>query len=213
MYKKCFKRIIDVFISLIGLLVLIVPMLVIALIIVIDSDGGALLKQKRLGRNQKNFTIYKFRTMVPNAYSMGGSNTYSDDPRITRVGRFLRKTSIDELPQLINIIKGDMSIIGPRPILPEEFEEYKEKNEYSERFGVRPGLFCTVDLDYRAEASRELQFRMDAEYCRNIFFSTDVKTFFGVIKTVVKGENVYKQEREVPADENNESALVTKADK
>ena len=107
-----------------------------------DSKGGALFKQERLGKNKKIFTIYKFRTMIPNAYVLGGTNTYKNDSRITKAGAFLRKTSLDELPQLFNILKGEMSIVGPRPILEEEEAEVSRPELYQERFQIRPGLFC-----------------------------------------------------------------------
>lgn len=192
MYRKFLKRIVDIIVSFFGLFILFIPMIIIGFLIKLDSKGEVFFLQKRLGKNKKEFKIYKFRTMVPNAFAIGGTNTYDGDPRITRVGKILRKTSLDELPQLLNILKGEMSIIGPRPILP--FEEYEVANPeaYSERYTVRPGLFCTVDLDLRASASREKQFEMDKEYCKNINFFLDFSVFFGVIKTVVTGANVYK---------------------
>lgn len=192
MYKRFWKRVVDVFLSLFGLLVLFLPMIVISIAIKLDSKGPIFFLQKRFGKNRRLFTIYKFRTMVPNAYVMGGTNTYDGDPRITRVGAFLRKTSLDEVPQLINIIKKDMAIIGPRPILPNEFDEYEGNEKYSSRFEVLPGLFCTVDLKYRAQASKCLQFIMDAEYVREITFLSDLKVFLGIIKIVLTGSNVYK---------------------
>jgi O-antigen biosynthesis protein WbqP len=169
-------------------------MLIIAIAIKIDSKGPVLFKQIRLGKNQKTFTIYKFRTMCDHAYEMGGVATRSDDSRITNVGAVLRRTSFDELPQMINIIRGDMGIIGPRPILDWEFEEFKNNKTYVKRYDVLPGMFCTVDLDYRAAADRNLQFQMDAEYSDNITFLGDCKVFFGIIKTVVSGKNVYREE-------------------
>ena len=192
MYKKFLKRAVDVTVSFLGILFLILPMLVISLLIKLDSKGTVFFK-KRLGKNRKVFTIYKFRTMVPNAYEMGGTNTYENDPRITKVGAFLRKTSLDEVPQLFNILKGEMSIIGPRPILPEEFEGYEDNEVYLRRYDVLPGLFCSVDLDYRASASRVMQFEMDAVYTEEMSFILDTKLFFGVVKTVVTGSNVYKK--------------------
>ncbi|MBR4073271.1 MAG: sugar transferase [Clostridia bacterium] len=204
---KIFKRIIDITLSVIGLIFLFLPMILIALAIVLDSEGKILFKQKRLGKNQKIFTIYKFRTMIPNAYEIGGTNTYEGDPRITRVGNFLRKSSLDELPQLLNIIKGEMSIIGPRPILEEEFTDYKDISHYAERFSVLPGLFCTVDLDYRAQASREIQFEKDLEYCSSITLINDIKIFFGVLKTVLTGSNVYG-DKPVNAEEQQEAVTI-----
>lgn len=193
LYKPVFKRFWDIILSLTGLLILWLPMLIVGIIIKIDSKGPMLFKQKRLGRKKKQFTVLKFRSMCNHAYEKGGIATSESDDRITKIGRFLRRTSIDELPQLINILFGKMSIIGPRPVLDWEYEEYADE-KYEPRFKARPGMFCTVDVKYRADASRELQFQMDADYANQIKFSTDVKTFFGIIKTVFSGKNVYKEE-------------------
>ena len=195
MYKAFLKRVIDTTLAIVGLVVLCIPMIVIAIWIKLDSKGPALFKQVRLGKGMKPFTVYKFRTMCNHAYEMGGIAKSSNDARITRVGAFLRRTSLDELPQMFNIISGAMSIIGPRPILDWEFEPYKDNKEYCKRYNVRAGMFCTVDVDYRASADRVLQFKMDAEYADNVSFALDVKTFFSIIKTVVTGDNVYVEEK------------------
>ena len=195
MYRNFFKRAIDTTLAICGLIVLCIPMLVIAIWIKVDSKGPALFKQVRLGKGMKPFTVYKFRTMCDHAYEMGGIATSASDSRITKVGGFLRRTSLDELPQMFNIINGTMAIIGPRPILDWEFESYKDNKEYCKRYNVRAGMFCTVDVDYRASADRDLQFKMDAEYADNVSFTLDVKTFFSIIKTVVKGDNVYVEEK------------------
>ena len=192
-YRYFAKRICEIVGSFVLLSLLWLPMLIIAIVIKCDSKGPALFKQKRLGRNKKQFTILKFRTMCDHAYEKGGVASSEEDSRITKVGRVLRKTSLDELPQLINIFLGQMSVIGPRPVLDWEYEEFT-KEEYEPRFKVRPGMFCTVDVDYRASAPRDLQFQMDAEYAKKMSFGLDVKTFFGVIKTVFTGKNVYKEE-------------------
>ena len=168
-------------------------MIILSILIKCDSKGPALFKQKRIGRNKKEFVIYKFRTMCDRAYEKGGIALSEEDSRITKVGKFLRKTSLDELPQLINIFLGQMSVIGPRPVLDWEYQEYA-KEEYEPRFKVRPGMFCTVDVEYRALAPRDLQFQMDAYYAKKMSFGLDVKTFFKIIKTVVTGKNVYKEE-------------------
>ena len=191
-YRLFAKRLCEIVGSLVLLVLLLIPMLVIALIIKIDSKGPALFKQKRLGRNKKLFRVYKFRTMCDHAYEKGGIASSEDDNRITKVGKFLRRTSLDELPQLINIFLGQMSVIGPRLVLDWEYEEYA-KPEYEGRFRVRPGMFCTVDVDYRATATRDIQFAMDTEYANKMSFALDIKTFFGVIKTVFTGKNVYKE--------------------
>ena len=140
------------------------------------------------------FTVYKFRTMCDHAFEIGGVASSEGDSRITKVGKFLRKTSLDEIPQMINIIKGEMAIIGPRPILPFEFEEYKENARYAHRYDAKPGMFCTVDIDLRATATREQQFEMDADYVDKMSFGLDFRVFFGIIKTVVLGKNVYKEQ-------------------
>ena len=194
MYRRYFKRMIGCFISITGMIVCVIPMLIIALAIKIDSKGPALFKQKRLGKNEQVFTIYKFRTMCVNAYEIGGIANSSNDSRITRVGAILRRTSLDERPQMINIIKGDMAIIGPRPILPIEFEEYKNNKKYRHRHDVLPGLFCTVDIDFRASATRKQQFDMDIDYIRSMSFHRDMKYFCQIIKTVISGKNVYREE-------------------
>lgn len=194
MYKHFFKRVIDLFISLCGIIVLIIPMLVIAIIIKLDSPGPAIFKQKRTGIKQKSITVFKFRTMCDHAYEKGGIATSESDNRITKVGKFLRRSSLDELPQLFNILIGQMSIIGPRPILDWEFNENNNKPEYIKRFDVRPGLFCTVDVEHR-NADRDLQFEMDAKYADECTFLLDVTTFFRIIKTVITGKGVYKDEK------------------
>ena len=192
-YRYFAKRVCEVIGSLLLLLILWLPMIIIAIVIKCDSKGPALFKQKRIGKNKKPFTVLKFRTMCNHAYEIGGVASSETDDRITKAGKFLRKTSIDELPQLLNIFLGQMSVIGPRPVLDWEYEEFA-KEEYEPRFEVRPGMFCTVDVKYRAAASRELQFEMDAEYAKKMSLWLDVKTFFGVLKTVFTGKNVYKEE-------------------
>lgn len=201
MYKHFIKRVIDTLLAVGGLMVFCVPMAIIAIWIKVDSKGPALFKQERLGKGMKPFTVFKFRTMCDHAYEMGGIAKSSNDSRITKVGSFLRRTSLDELPQMFNIINGTMAIIGPRPILDWEFEPYKENKEYCKRYDVKAGMFCTVDIDYRASADRDLQFKMDVEYADNVSFALDVKTFFSIIKTVIKGDNVYVEDNK---SDNNE---------
>jgi len=194
MYKNIIKPLIGLLLSFVGLIICCIPLLIIAIVVKCESKGPALFKQKRLGKNQKVFTVYKFRTMCDHAFEKGGVASSESDSRITKVGKFLRKTSLDELPQMINIIKGEMAIIGPRPILPFEFEEYKGNARYAHRYDAKPGMFCTVDIDLRATATREQQFEMDAEYVDKMSFGLDFKVFFGIIKTVVLGKNVYKEQ-------------------
>ena len=194
MYRHFFKRLIDTCLALCGLVVCCVPMVIIAIAIKLDSKGPVLFKQVRLGKGMKPITVLKFRTMCDHAYEMGGIATSASDSRITKVGAFLRRTSLDELPQMFNILNGTMAIIGPRPILDWEFEEYKDNQRFCKRYDALPGMFCTVDLWNRA-ALREDQFEMDAEYVDKMSLALDLKTFFGVIAPVLKGSHVYRDER------------------
>ena len=194
MYRHFFKRLIDTCLALCGLVVCCVPMVIIAIAIKLDSKGPVLFKQVRLGKGMKPITVFKFRTMCDHAYEMGGIATSASDSRITKGGAFLRRTSLDELPQMFNILNGTMAIIGPRPILDWEFEEYKDNQRFCKRYDALPGMFCTVDLWNRA-ALREDQFEMDAEYVDKMSFALDLKTFFGVIAPVLKGSHVYRDER------------------
>ena len=194
MYRHFFKRLIDTCLALCGLVVCCVPMVIIAIAIKLDSKGPVLFKQVRLGKGMKPITVFKFRTMCDHAYEMGGIATSASDSRITKVGACLRRTSLDELPQMFNILNGTMAIIGPRPILDWEFEEYKDNKRFCKRYDALPGMFCTVDLWNRA-ALREDQFEMDAEYVDKMSFALDLKTFFGVIAPVLKGSHVYRDER------------------
>lgn len=194
MYNKMLKRFIDCTLSILGLIVFGIPMLIIAICIKCDSKGPVFFKQERLGKGMKPFTVYKFRTMCDHAYEMGGIATSASDSRITKVGGFLRRTSLDELPQMFNVLNGTMAIIGPRPILDWEWDEYKNNKRFARRYEVLPGFFCTIDLVNRA-ALREDQFEADAAYADKLSFKLDVKTFFGVIAPVLSGAHVYRDER------------------
>ena len=193
-YGRYIKRLLDIILSSAGIIVCCIPMAIIAVAIKIDSKGPALFKQRRVGYHGKEFTIFKFRTMIEHAFEMGGVATHSDDPRITRVGAFLRRTSLDELPQMFNILKGEMSIIGPRPILKQEIECEENYSQYLIRHDVRPGMFCTVDVKYRSACTRQTQFEMDVAYVEQLSFLEDVKCFFQIIGVVLSGKNVYRVE-------------------
>lgn len=194
MYRHFFKRFIAYTLSVIGLIVAGIPMIIIAIAIKLDSKGPVLFRQVRLGKGMKPFTIFKFRTMCDHAYEIGGIAIRSDDPRITKVGAFLRRTSLDELPQMFNILNGTMVIIGPRPILDWEFEPYRDKADYIRRYEATPGMFSAVDVKYRASSDRDLQFKMDVEYIDNLSFWNDLKLFFAIIIPVVTGKDVYREE-------------------
>ncbi|HHV11783.1 MAG TPA: sugar transferase [Clostridiales bacterium] len=192
MYERRIKQILDRIISG-GLLLLLWPLLLlIGALIKLEDGGKVLFTQYRLGRDRVPFKIYKFRTMKEN-HKAPDKRAHRGDDRITRVGAVLRKTSLDELPQLFNILKGDMSIIGPRPILPEEAQLPEGGFPYEKRFSCLPGLCCTVDIKYRATADRKLQFTMDAAYAEDIKFTEDILIAMRAAKTVLTGKNIYPE--------------------
>ena len=145
------KRAFDIIVAAIGLVVLIPLLAFIALLIKLDSHGPILFKQERIGKGFRPFLIYKFRTMVKDASALGSPITFGDDSRITRAGRILRKVKLDELPQLINVLKGDMSFVGPRPEVPQYVEAYRA--DYAEVLAVRPGITDLASIKYRDEAA------------------------------------------------------------
>ena len=184
MYKYI-KRALDILFSLTLLILGLIPLLIVALIIKIDSPGEALFKQERLGLVGKTFKIYKFRSMCVGAEKTG-SGVYSgkNDARVTRVGKIIRATSIDELPQLINILKGEMSFIGPRPTLtyhPWKLEEYTDFQK--RRFEVRPGVTGLAQINGRKDIPWDRRIEYDVEYVDNMSFMLDFKI---LLKTIVK---------------------------
>ena len=185
------KRIIDIVASFTGLIVLSPLMLVVSILIKLESKGEVIFKQKRVGLNGKEFYMYKFRSMVINAEELkaelesqnemsGPMFKMKDDPRITKIGKFIRKTSIDELPQLINVIKGDMSLVGPRPSLPKEVEEFE--TWMRERLEVKPGLTCIWQISGRNSIDFEDWMKLDIKYVRERSFTLDMKL---ILKTVL----------------------------
>ena len=178
---KAVKRIFDIVLSFLSLIVLLIPMLIIALIIVIDSPGAAIFKQERLGLNGKPFTIYKFRSMHTDAEKDGPKWAALEDDRCTRFGAFLRKTRLDELPQLWNILKGDMSFVGPRPeraCFYDEFEKYIVG--FSNRLAVVPGLTGHAQVNGGYELKPEEKIIYDMEYIENRSIKMD---FICILKT------------------------------
>src|SRR6516225_1894346 len=145
------KRLFDVLIASVGLLVLVPLLLVIALLIKLTSRGPVLFRQERMGRNFQPFWIYKFRTMVPDAARLGGPITAAEDPRVTVIGRLLRKTKVDELPQLFNVLRGDMSLVGPRPEVRRYVEMFHQ--DYEEILRARPGITDPASVKYRDESA------------------------------------------------------------
>lgn len=192
------KRILDVVISSIALVILSPIFLILAILIKIDSKGPVFFKHTRIGKNGKIFKMYKFRTMYDNAEDMIKEFTpeqmkewkenykLTNDPRITKIGKFLRKTSIDEVPQLINILKGDLSLIGPRPVIEEELEKYEENKE--KFLSVKPGLTGYWAANGRSNTSYDERMKMELYYVDNMSFKLDIKIFLKTILSVVKKE-------------------------
>ncbi|MGY0400089.1 MAG: sugar transferase [Ostreibacterium sp.] len=186
MYRLFVKRIIDFVFAFILLIVLLFPFLIIALVIIMDSRGGVFFCQQRIGKHGKLFKIYKFRTMVVNADKMGAFSTVKNDSRITNVGHFLRKTSLDELPQIINVLLGEMSFIGPRPDVLQQKKLYTGF-EFTERHKVLPGITGLAQCLNRHKATLEERKQSDIFYANNVSFFLDVKIGLLTVKTILKG--------------------------
>ena len=159
------KRVMDVALSLLALLLLSPLLLLTAIAVAVESGGPVLFVQTRIGLGGREFGMYKFRSMVKNAAAIGPYYTDTDDPRITRVGRLIRRTSIDELPQLLNVLKGDMSLVGPRPDVPEQRKLYRDE-DWALRCSVRPGITGWSQAVFRSAGSQELRLGLDLRYVR-----------------------------------------------
>ena len=184
------KRIIDVVLSLIAIIILFIPCVIISICIKASSKGPVFFKQKRVGKNKKYFMIYKFRTMrADTPKDMPTHMLNNPDLYITKVGRILRKTSLDELPQIINIIKGDMSIVGPRPALWNQDDLIAERDKYHAN-DIRPGLTGLAQISGRDELEIPVKAKLDGEYTNNISFWLDVKIFFKTLIKVFESDGV-----------------------
>ena len=185
-----FKRFMDVILSVFALIVLSPVMLIVAIIIKLTSPGPVIFVQKRVGKDGKVYDMYKFRSMCVGAEQQeGGVFCTKGDARVTPIGKFIRATSIDELPQLVNIIKGEMSLIGPRPVLtyyPKNWEEYTQ--EELKRFDVLPGVTGWAAVHGRKTNTIEARFAYDNYYVDNLSFALDLKIFFMTIKSVLTNE-------------------------
>lgn len=186
MYKKYLKRTIDIIVSLIVILLLFPVFLVIAILIKFDSEGPIIFKHKRLGKNCKAIYVWKFRTMVKNAEKLGPNFTVNSDTRVTNIGKKLRDLSLDELPQLVNILKGDMSLIGPRP------DAYtKEPDEYQiKRTEVLPGITGLAQVNGRSNISIEKRKEYDVYYVKDYSFLMDLNIFIKTFLVVLKKDGV-----------------------
>lgn len=210
-YRDCIKRIIDLLIAIPVLIVAIIPMAITAIAIKLDSPGPVLFKQDRLGKDGKVFQMLKFRSMCVGAEKTG-SGVYSGkgDARVTKVGRFIRATSLDELPQLINVLRGDMSLLGPRPPLtyhPWPIEEYTE--EQLHMFDVRPGFSGWAQVHGRKDVEWHHRIELNVWYVRHVRFSLDFKIFFMTIfKVLMNADNENKGETLVKDTVDAENSTV-----
>ncbi|MHC4508955.1 MAG: sugar transferase [Planctomycetota bacterium] len=185
------KRGCDIFVCL-SVLILTWPILAaIAIVIRLESEGPAVFRQQRAGKNGKPFIFYKFRTMRVDADPFGPSPKSGKDPRLTRVGRILREYSLDELPQLINILRGDMSVVGPRPLYLSQIPEWSERQK--RRLLVKPGLTGLAQVSGRAQLTREEKLELDVRYVETAGFLTDMKIMLATIAHVLKRKSVYEK--------------------
>lgn len=190
MYTHFFKRLIDIVLSFIGIIVLGIPMLIIAVVIKHEDPGPALFKQKRIGKNKKYFMLLKFRSMkMSTPHDVPTHQLENPEQYLLKCGKTLRKLSLDELPQLFNILKGDMSIIGPRPALWNQDDLIAERDKYGAN-GVKPGLTGWAQINGRDELEIPIKAKLDGEYVEKQSFLFDCRCFFGTIGKVLKSDGV-----------------------
>ncbi len=189
MYQKYIKRLLDIILSLIAIIITLPIFIIIGILVLILIGKPAIFRQKRPGKNEKIFTMYKFRTMTNKKDSDG--NLLPDNQRLTKFGIFLRKISLDEIPEFINILKGDMSFVGPRPLLVEYLPYYTEEEHH--RHDVRPGLTGLAQVSGRNLLNWDDKFRKDLEYVKNVTFIKDFKIVLKTFYTVIKREGINNQ--------------------
>ena len=190
MYQNVIKRLLAIVLSLLGLVCLGWLLILLCIAIKLDSPGPVLFKQKRVGQGKRHFYILKFRTMrIDTPKDMPTHLLANPEQYITRVGKFLRKTSLDELPQLLNILKGDMAIIGPRPALWNQFDLIAERDKYGAN-DIRPGLTGWAQINGRDELEIDVKAKLDGEYVQRLSFGFDVKCFLGTITAVLRSDGV-----------------------
>ena len=189
--KKLCKRILDIYISLLATILLLPVLGVIAVAIRVRSKGPAVFRQERAGKDGKPFTFYKFRTMKIDVEPFGPSPKSGKDPRLTKVGVFLREYSLDELPQLFNVLKGDMSIVGPRPLYLSQMAEWNDRQK--KRLLVKPGLSGLAQISGRGQLAREEKLELDVKYVETANFLTDMKIILATIAQVFGRKNIYEK--------------------
>lgn len=198
MYAKYIKRILDFVLSLVALIVLSPVLLIVAILVRVKLGSPVIFKQQRPGKNEKIFTLYKFRTMTDKKDKNG--NLLPDSERLTKFGKFLRSTSLDELPELVNILKGDMAIVGPRPLLVKYLPYYTEEEKH--RHDVRPGLTGLAQVSGRNNLDWNERFETDLKYVNSISFKGDLTIILNTIKSVLKHNDI-----EVPRESHDLDAI------
>ncbi|MDE6558152.1 MAG: sugar transferase [Clostridia bacterium] len=213
MYRRFFKRFFDIVLSFIGILVFAIPMVIIAIAVRCDSKGPAIFKTERVGKNCKPFRFYKFRSMTTEAPKDCAPRLLNSDAYITKVGRFLRKTSLDELPQLFCIFAGGMSIIGPRPCGFSEQDLIDARNKYGAN-SVRPGLTGLAQINGRDILAQNVEKKawFDGEYVKKITFWGDVKIFFKTIGKVLKRDGIQEGTAASTAEAEADSVPVAESE-
>jgi len=189
MYKRFFKRLLDLVLSILGIIVLCIPMLIIAVIIKIDSPDPVFFKQRRIGIHKKEFMIIKFRSMPINVPHDTPTHQFKAEDMLTKWQRIERSASLDELPQLFNIAVGQMSVIGPRPALWNQYDLIDERDKYGAN-DIKPGLTGWAQINGRDELEIPIKAKLDGEYVQKLSFFFDCKCFFGTIKSVLKHDGV-----------------------
>ena len=187
MYKKYIKRLLDIILSLIAIIIVFPIFLIIGVLVLIFLGQPAIFRQERPGKDEKIFKLYKFRTM--NKKKDKDGNLLPNELRLTKFGNFLRKTSLDEIPEFLNILKGNMSLIGPRPLRVDYLEHYNDEQKH--RHDVRPGLTGLAQVNGRNSISWKEKFEYDVYYTRNVSFILDVKIVLLTIKQVLCRDNIY----------------------
>jgi undecaprenyl phosphate N,N'-diacetylbacillosamine 1-phosphate transferase len=190
-YYGFFKRGLDIFIALAAMVIISPVLVAIGITIRLSSKGPAIFKQERAGKNGRPFVFYKFRTMTLDVDSFGPSPKSGQDPRLTKVGKFLRECSLDELPQLFNVLKGDMSIVGPRPLYLSQIPEWNERQK--KRLLVKPGLTGLAQIGGRAELTREEKLELDVKYVETASFLADIRIILATIVQIFNRKNIYEK--------------------
>jgi len=189
--RSFFKRIFDICAAAVACIILAPIFLLVFAAIRLSSLGPAIFKQQRAGKDGKAFTFYKFRTMKINVGPFGPSPKSDQDPRLTRVGKFLREYSLDELPQLFNILKGDMSIVGPRPLYISQMAEWNERQK--KRLLVKPGLTGLAQISGRGELTREAKLELDVQYVEKANLWLDIKTIWATLTQITGRKSIYEK--------------------